>query len=131
MTPVIYKDEVLLYGLARYFGLHRGRKRSTGALTIATVLLALYRVKGPIRRDDLMRVANIGHVQNITFRTYICFIRGALGSEAIYLNKNFEYQLSFEARAEVDKAFAFIRNEIEEAIHPTRPAVLALVRVAN
>jgi DNA-binding SARP family transcriptional activator len=129
MKPIIYTDEVLLYGLARYYGLRRGTRRSSAGLAVSALLLTLYRVKGPIGRDQLMMAAGL-NTKPVTFRTYVHALRKALGKDAIYLNGP-NYQLSFEARRDMDQAFRFIQNELEDAIHPTRPAVLALVRGAS
>lgn len=128
MTPIIYTDEVLLYGLARYFGIRRGTKRSSACLAVASLLLTLYRVKGPAHRHILMQIAGLSHNSDITFRTYIHTLRGVLGQEALYFNEHFQWQLSFEGRKQVDEAFIFITKELDEAMHPTRPVTLAVVR---
>lgn len=128
MEPIIYKDEVLLYALARYYGLRRGTRRSSAGLAVSALLLTMHRIKGPIGRDQLMIICGMGTCVPVTFRTYVCMIRKALGQEAIYINQGGDYQLSLDARRDVDKALRFIENELHEAIHPTRGSVLALVR---
>lgn len=127
LAPIVYTDEVLLYGLARYFGLRKGRRKSSAGLVVAGLLLTLYRVRVPMKRNDLMAAAGMSHVQAVTFRTYTCFIRSALGEDAINLD-GVHYQLSYKARKEVEAAFKFIRDEMDEAITPTlRKAIVALV----
>lgn len=123
--PVLFKDEVLLYALGRYFDISRGDARNTSKFCAVAILLALYRFKAPVRRDPLMAAAGIAHNSQITFRGYIHDLRTALGPESIIL-EDFTYRLSPEMRVEMDKAFVNIRAALEEAISPTRPAILKM-----